>query len=108
MLSVVPEDCQVFLLLIPHCSQVSETYRSRMQTIGAEFEEGEAIFTKEYPFYTALKQGIHRQKAIRFINTLPVLQEAEQERPVYYGNDPHLNSEGQRTIGDYLVKILKK
>ena len=105
MLEVVPKDCQVYLLVIPHCAQVSETYRSRMQTIGATFKEGPAIFEEDFPFYTSLQKGI-QGPAIQYLNALPILRAGERKEAMYHGNDPHLNSVGQRTIGTYLIEIL--
>jgi len=107
MLEVVPETCQVLLLLIPHCAQLNETYQSRMQAIGARFEEGPAIFAEDFPFYTALTKGVKRPN-VQYLNALPILKAGEQKEPMYYGNDPHLNFAGQRTIGAYLVDALKK
>jgi hypothetical protein len=107
LLSCFPEDCPVFILVIPHCIQISALYRDRMLRLGAALEYPEDIFNETFTFYQKLLSEINR-KSIFFINALPILQHASSINAVYYENDPHLNPHGQEVLGENLVQIVRK
>jgi lysophospholipase L1-like esterase len=107
LLSNIPEDCPVFILVLPHCIQINEIYRDRMIELGAKVEDQANIFNTTFPFYEALTSEIKRKNIVS-INALPFLQQASLTNAVYYENDPHLNSLGQEVLGENLIQIIRQ
>ena len=103
----VDQETQVLVVVIPHCAQVSYQYQANMETIGADFSKEQNLQQINYPFLERLSGKLNRP-GLSVINTLPVLQKAESIKPVFYGNDPHLNPFGQEIIGAEVVKHLRK
>ncbi|MEM7103598.1 MAG: SGNH/GDSL hydrolase family protein [Bacteroidota bacterium] len=97
----------ILIVVIPHCAQVSAQYQSNMEKIGAKFEEQLNHQQIIYPFLERLSAKLERP-GLSMINTLPVLQKAERISPVFYGNDPHLNSFGQTIIGNEVIDRLRE
>ena len=101
ILQQAPSDCEVYVLVMPHCIQINERYISRLQSIGATISRHSDNLIIEYPFIKYLKQ--HLDSTIHLINPLEHLKKQELVAPVYYGNDPHLNSYGQKVVGDVIM-----
>jgi len=106
MIANVPVDCQVYILVMPHCMQIGDPYQQRMQEIGASMEQADEITKHNYPFLTNLKKAV-RHPHIQWINPLPLLQAADSTQAVFYENDPHLNPYGQQLVGELLVEKLE-
>jgi len=107
MLANVPEDRTIVLLVIPHCMQVNALYRERMIQLGAIVEQREAIPDINYPFIQALEQSIDRPNT-HLLNALVPLQAAAATKTIYYENDPHLNVEGQRFLGQFVTHFFEQ
>ncbi|MCB0685489.1 MAG: hypothetical protein KDC53_03155 [Saprospiraceae bacterium] len=107
LVEAIPKDCSIYILVIPHCAQIDTTYLQRMQQLGAIFLTPKADLEENYPFYVQLKSSIQRDN-LYFINALPFLRDANQEKRVFYENDPHLNDHGQTVVGKYLVDLIRK
>ncbi len=101
----VPNDCPIYLLLMPHAIQVSRIYQNRFLQMGASIEHSEALLNPFYPFYQYLDKHLP-QDQVDIINPLSRLQANEQRFPVYYDNDPHLNPQGQLVVGALLLEQL--
>lgn len=107
MLAKVPKECQIYILLIPHCIQLNSTYQLRMDKLGAVITSPTELLEPEFPFYQRLSSEFKREN-VKSINTLPLLREASLLKPVYFENDPHLNKYGQAIIGQHLVDLIRK
>lgn len=105
MLAQVADDCQVYLLLMPHCVQLNDTYQKRMQSIGAQFSSNNSLQNIDYPFAKAIMKL--NAANIHIINPLRALQLQDSLSPCYYSNDPHLNKWGQEVVARQLLKELE-
>lgn len=95
---LLPADCKKYLLVLPHCAQVSPLYRERMEQTGARFSHHPETDT-DYPMYAALQEAAWESGFI-LINPLQSMRRAEAEgSALYYANDPHLNPRGQQLVG---------
>ncbi|MEO1517017.1 MAG: hypothetical protein AAFV95_18480 [Bacteroidota bacterium] len=107
LLQEVPSNCQVVLLVIPHCLQVHQRYGERLAQIGAAQAPLHSITESNYPFVEYLRTELADQR-IHIANPLGHFQEAERQKQIYYAQDPHLNPGGQKILGDFLVDFLQK
>jgi hypothetical protein len=99
----IPDSVPVTLLLIPSCAQVSSIYKDQMEQIGATLSEN--TLNINYLLHSKMKQDFSN---ITILNPLETFQLLEQKgKKLYYNNNPHLNLEGQKYLGDYLIKNLK-
>jgi len=99
------KDTHIIILVVPHASQVSQRYYSRFLQLGAKFNAAFSDFSiDEYPFYSQLKDAFSNRQNIRVVNALPYLKDSENKgKIVFCENDEHLNSEGQKIIGQLLL-----
>jgi hypothetical protein len=100
-------ECEAFVVVMPHCAQVSEDYLHRMQRIGAVFAEPHLMDAHDYPFYRQLRQQIVAPN-IHYVNPLPALQRNEKTAPMYYFDDPHLSPAGQAVVAHELLDSIHK
>jgi hypothetical protein len=107
MIEQLKPECKVIIVIIPHCAQINETYKSRMQKIGAEFN-GNKILQANYPFLWDLRGHLEQFPNVEVVSPIATLREADEKQPVYYANDPHLNDFGQETLGQFIYQGLKK
>lgn len=92
----------VTLLIIPHCAQVNMKYKSQMDSLGAEFSNDINIIN--YQLINRIKKDYPE---VTLINPLKDFQEAEKNgNQLFYDNDPHLNAEGQKILGNVVDKQL--
>lgn len=104
VLQQAPDNCDIYVLVMPHCIQINKNYASRLKSIGAKITHSEAIVATTYPFIKYLEQELDSN--IHIINPLRQLKEQELIAPVYYGNDPHLNGFGQEVVGDVIMEAM--
>ncbi|PKH50795.1 hypothetical protein CXF68_08890 [Tenacibaculum sp. Bg11-29] len=98
----------VYIILVPHCAQLNNKYKKRMQEIGGEFPETAKFTTIEYPFYEETVKKLRKYKSVTILNPLAYFKKKDKKEPLYYANDPHLNNYGQQVLGEYLEqKIIK-
>lgn len=106
LLSQLPEDVRVVVLVIPHCVQTGPTYVSRMKQLGANIEDEAGITAISYPFFEYLEKNLSDQRT-SLVNSLTWLQE-ENTVPLYYPSDPHLNTAGQQILADSLLPLVQQ
>ena len=99
-----PEECTVYILVIPHCCQVSNTYLANMKMLGATFTDEEKLGNDEYPFIAKMHETIKRPNFF-LLNPIQLLRDKESRNiPMYYQNDDHLTQAGQETIADFVME----
>lgn len=97
-------DTQIFLLIIPHCSQVTEQYKLWTAKLGADFSKQFEPGSASYPLYDRFVEQFKEDKRVRVLNPIVFMEEIErQNNSLYFKNDSHLNSLGQEMIGRYLL-----
>lgn len=92
-------DIPAALLILPHCSQVSQFYQIMMEKIGAKATNNYAIH--RYPLVEELSGHLN---SIALIDPLNYFREKSIDTKLFYENDPHLNLEGQKILGEYLIQ----
>ncbi len=105
IIDAVPEGCKMYLLVVPHCMQISKSYQQRLQQIGASSTANILLRETNYPFLDSI---MVKSDVDKVLNALPVLRAAEQQQPVYFANDPHLNPFGQKILGGFLINHLRQ
>jgi hypothetical protein len=100
----LPAYSKKFIVLIPHASQVNVEYLNRTIATKAKFSDLDKIFEEEYPFAKKLTVLFPE---INVLNPLPLFKNAEANGVrVYYANDGHLNTNGQKILADFIGKHL--
>lgn len=101
-------NCQAFIVLIPHCAQVSETYMRNMTRAGARIRERKNIFDVDYPFAHKIAESLEGRPNVHMLNPLLAMQQAENRgQTLYFANDIHLNQQGQRWLGQWISDTLQ-
>ena len=104
-LNIIPKSTQVYVVFIPHCSQLNDFYYNNMLKIDAKYESKEAVFKTNYTFFDTAKNDFKDLSNVSFLNPLQYLRENDSlENRVYYEIDPHLTTYGQVVLADYLTK----
>lgn len=99
-----PGECTVYLLVIPHCSQVDAHYLANTKRLGAVFTDEERILNDVYPFIEKIQARINRPNIV-LLNPIHVLRDKESQKiPMYYQNDDHLTQAGQETIAAFVME----
>ncbi len=109
LLSVLPSRTQkIVLLILPHCVQVNDFYRTNLESLGG-LPLGREIQEAQYPFIELIQQHYANQPQVSVYSPLPVFQRGDSTgHRLYYENDPHLNDLGHLILGQALVEYLKK
>lgn len=93
------DDCELIILLVPHCAQVNETYASRMKLIGLK-----STFPFENEFYSRFEEEFSDRAVV---NALPTFQSSDRyDSRLYLENDPHLSDYGQTVLAELLKPYL--
>lgn len=96
---IVPEKVPVYLVIIPHFSQVTEEYNERLKLLGGSITS----MGMDYPLY----KQVAEIKGVKVLNPLSFFREKEAEGiQMYYNNDPHLTDKGQIILANYLNQQL--
>lgn len=104
ILKLLPAYSKTFIVLIPHASQINIEYLNRTIEIQAKFPDPDKIFEEEYPFANKIKA---LSPEIHVLNPLVLFRNAEANgMKVYYANDGHLNSNGQKILAGFIAKHL--
>lgn len=102
LIEVSTSSTTISLLIIPHNIQVNQQYFKRMKDLGTASKNDLQIV--DYPLIQQIKSDF---PDVNLINPLASFQEAEKgEIRLYYENDPHLNSNGQEILAQFLRKNL--
>jgi len=104
ILKLLPAYSKPFIVLIPHASQINVEYLNRTIETKAKFSDLDKHFEEEYPFAKKIKVLFPE---IHVLNPLPLFRNAEANGvKVYYANDGHLNTNGQKILADFIGKHL--
>ncbi len=97
---------RMYLLVVPHCTQVDIHYRNDYEKRGVKFPADSLFYQNNYPFIAALESEFSQFPTVKILNPLPALKEAEAQsrERVYKTNDIHLNTLGNKII----YQIIKK
>ena len=102
-LETVPNDIPVYLVWIPHCSQINSYYMNNLNRLGATFEDEFTIQDSNYPFFAKATKDLQVYKNVIQINPLSVFQVNDtNEHRLYFANDPHINNNGNVVLSDFL------
>ena len=94
------KNCQLVVLIVPHCAQVNQTYHSRMNSIGLESD-----YQESGKFYSEFEQAFSH---CTIVNPLATFKQMDsEEHRVYLKNDPHLSDYGQTVLAEVLKPYLK-
>lgn len=105
LLNYLPPGCKKFIVVVPHMSQLNKLYLDRAVQLGAKFSETDRILETEYPFIRQLRAKF---PDVVIINPLIPFRNAVRDgMEVYYMNDAHLNSNGQKILSDVIASHLK-
>lgn len=100
MKEATPEDCEFKVLVIPHCTEVNQTYIDNYKALGANFSGKQ--------FYNSWTSRLSSE-GFNVVDPLPLLLEEESKgNKVYYDNDPHLNKFGQFVVSQYVISELNQ
>ena len=96
--------CKAYILIIPHPCQINKQYFENIKLAGAQFEHPELIQNNEYPFVTKIRKKFKNKPDICVLNPIKIFKEYEDNnKPLYYINNAHLNPEGQNVIAEFLI-----
>jgi hypothetical protein len=92
-IELLPYDCSVEIIVIPHCTQVSNFYANNLASLGMKNK----ALLNNYAFLSKLQMTFN-DKAI-VTDVLPILKENDSpEHRVFYENDIHLTPFGQSLL----------
>jgi len=98
-------DAQVLLLVIPHCAHLGQPYQQRMEALG--MKEGSPLaIDEDNAWLEAISIAAQTHARVDMLFPLDQLKQADQEAPVYYQNDLHLNARGQTVVADAVAAWL--
>lgn len=98
----------VYLVVIPHCSQVNAYYRQKYEDLGIKLPQDSLYFSPNYPFIQSLKKAFAGQKNIEIVDILPALQAKDSlNNRMYFENDFHFTEAGQRLAAEVLAKYFR-
>ncbi len=102
-------DCHIYVLVIPHASQVSHTYNDRTIQLGAVFSKDFEVGTEDTPLTRRFQSFFKDDSRVKLLNPITFLKTQEEMGiRTYFNNDNHLNFEGQRLIGEYLLQNIQE
>lgn len=92
---LVPKKVPIYIVVIPHFSQVTKAYRGNYQQLSGH----KSSMKTNYRFI----REISKVKGVKVLNPMRYFREMESDgQQLYYSNDPHLNETGQKVLFDYL------
>lgn len=97
---LVPKKVPIFIVIIPHFSQVTKEYNKNYKQLSGH----KSSMKVNYRFVRA----IFKVKGVNVLNPLRYFREMESNgQQLYYSNDPHLNEVGQKALFDFLSEETK-
>ena len=106
-LETVPEEIPVYLVWIPHCTQVNSYYMDNMKSLGATFVNPDHIQQSTYPFFAQAIKDLKAYTNVIQLNPLKIFQVNDSEtNRLYFANDPHINNSGNKVLSDFLQSEL--
>ncbi len=102
-LETVPKNIPVFLVWIPHCSQVNDYYVDNLNQLGATFDDLQTIQQTDYPFFAQAKKDLKAFTNVTQLNPLETFQANDTANyRLYFANDPHINNNGNVVLSNFL------
>ncbi len=102
MIHRLPDNCQIYFMVIPHQSQVNLFYWQNNQLLGAK-NTRDLYTVDQYPLYEELEKFC-KELNMTMIDPLSDFRMLEEKNiALYYANDPHLNKSGQVAISQLLL-----
>lgn len=99
--SEVPEDIPIYVLVVPHCTQLDTFYVDNYRKLGAEIK-GSVVGSSRWCENLAID-------GMSIINPVHILSQFDSPKErAYLVNDPHLTDQGQRVLGDFVLNELLK
>jgi len=100
-------DTPLVVVVVPHCTQVGERYRKRFHELGAGFPRHDLLEARTYPMLERIREVAARYDAVRVLDPLAELRQAEGHGPpVYQNNDAHLSDCGHEVLAGYISRRL--
>lgn len=90
----------VYLVVVPHCTQVSETYFDHYLQLGANLDRDKLT---EYLFLKNINDFAAINPSVKVLDPLSYFKNQDNVSPLYFSNDPHLNSIGQEKLGQFIL-----
>lgn len=107
MVSGIPAETRKIFLIIPHQAMLSKYYQNRHQSLGAVFESDfESLNESGFPLYREM-DSMCKELGFTLISPLEDFRKYNDSIPLYYENDPHLNTEGHKRITSRIIHHLK-
>jgi len=104
LMDALPDSCKSYLLVIPHCAQVSDRYARNMQVLGAQFPDDVDMLEIRNPLVLGLDSVYRENPRVELLSAQPFLQEVERKgNAIYYSDDPHLNELGHQMLGNVMA-----
>jgi hypothetical protein len=101
--NTIPKETKVYILFIPHCSQLNDFYYDKFEQLGANFSNKDLYQKNDYSFFNTAKTDFISHVNIQFLNPLEFLKNNDKpNHHLYYTNDSHLNNNGQKNLAIYL------
>ncbi len=104
MLGEVSAETPILVLVMPHCVQLGNPYKNRLEQLGADLDTIIDLEKEHYPYYQALERYLEAESPV-LVNPLPWLKNSGRS-DLYYPNDPHLTPAGQKLVSDSLLAII--
>jgi hypothetical protein len=106
-LETAPKDVPVYIVWIPHCSQVNDFYVHNLNQLGASFEDKTTIQQTDYPFFAQAKKDLKAFTNVTQLNPLETFRANDNaNHRLYFSNDPHINMNGNVVLRDFLQSQL--
>jgi hypothetical protein len=102
-LETIPKDIKVYVLWIPHCTQVNDHYSDNFKKLGSSFDDKPKVQQSEYPYFSNAKKDLEVYKNVTQLNPLEFFQTRDSiTSRLYFENDPHINYTGNKVLNDFL------
>lgn len=99
MRKLAPKECRIYILVIPHFSQVSSLNNENYRKLGATSTDQKT----QYP----LVEYLTSIKGVQILNPLDFFKTANKINDLYYQNDPHLTNFGQEQLTTFIEQKIR-
>lgn len=107
-LEIIPKEIPVYLVWIPHCTQVNSYYMENFANLGATFDDVSTVQKIRYPFFAEATKDLKAYTNVRQLNPLEIFQMKDTAtNRLYFANDPHININGNIVLSNFLQSELR-
>lgn len=108
MISNFSPSTKIYVVVIPHQSQLSQTFFDRHQSMGCTASVPYYNYkASQLPIYKKMEE-LCQENHLTLIDPLQIFKESIQQEEIYYSNDPHLKRKGHDIIGQLLLDDIRK